>query len=740
MAARSRSQAVFTEDAPIRVALAGNPNSGKTTLFNAITGARQHVGNYPGVTVEKIEGTARVGEHKLDVVDLPGTYSLTAYSIEEVVARNVLLEEPPDVVVDILDASNLERHLYLATQLIELGIPLVLAMNMSDVAAARGMRTDVDLLSRLLGVPIVETVGHRGEGVEGLLQQAALTARNGKAAVDRQRHPNYGEEIESHLAELTALLREAGLENHLRWFAVKLLEGDAETLRRLREKFGHEAEALLAEADRIRSHVETLGGDSAPLLLADRRYGFISGAVTEATALTAEIRHDRSDKIDAVLINRYLGLPIFAVLMYLVFQLTFTAGQYPMQWIEAGFGALSEWIVHIWPDPQSLLRSFVVDGLIGGVGGVIIFLPNILLLFLAIAFLEGTGYMARAAFIMDRLMHRIGLHGKSFIPLLIGFGCTVPAIMATRTIETRRDRLTTILIAPLMSCGARLPIYSLLIPAFFAPAWRAPMLWLIYLIGIALAVAAAKVLRKTVLRGESTPFVMELPPYRMPTVRAILLHMWQRSWMYLRKAGTVILAFSIILWALTTFPRKPESPPAPPAASAIVQPEASEADAADTPRLPTGEARPEKESADEETRLQTEQLTYSAAGRIGHTMEPVLRPMGFDWKIGTALIGAFAAKEIFVAQLGIVYSVGEAEETPETLRKQLNRAYTPLQGFCIMLFCLISMPCMATVAVTARESGSWKWALLQLTYLTVLAWVITTAVYQVGTAIVSMSG
>ncbi len=423
-----------------------------------------------------------------------------------------------------------------------------------------------------------------------------------------------------------------------------------------------------------------------------------------------------------VVTNRVLGIPIFLGLMYLIFHLTFTLGDPPMGWIEKLFGWLGGVVAGWWPEgSNSPLKSLLADGLIGGVGGVIVFLPNILLLFLAIAVLEDSGYMARAAFIMDRLMHKIGLHGKSFIPMLIGFGCSVPAIMATRTLENRRDRLTTMLVIPLMSCGARLPIYALIIPAFFPQAWHAPMLWIIYVIGILLAVGGAKLLRSTILKGESVPFVMELPPYRMPTLKSVLIHMGERGRLYLKKAGTIILGISIILWAMTTFPGLPEEE------TAQFEKERNSIEA--------GEA--DKGKRDERLAMMDNQkkemaLRHSIAGRLGHALEPLLKPMGFDWKIGTALIGAFAAKEVFVAQMGIVYSVGEAGEESETLRERLKKTYTPLVGFCIMLFCLISAPCMATIAITKRESNSWKWALLQLGGLTGLAYVLTILVFQTG--------
>ncbi len=682
----------------VLVALAGNPNSGKTSIFNALTGARQRVANYPGVTVEKKLGTRTYNGFEITFVDLPGTYSLTTYSIEELIARNFIVEEHPDVVVDIIDASNVERNLYLAIQLMEMNVPLVLAFNMSDVAKQRGLQFDIDKLSELIAAPIVETVGNKAKGIDELLDVIIETAEQG--AKHTSGRLNYGNEIEEELAKLTKQIKrptKVTTKYSKRWLAIKLLENDKEIMAK-----GF-SDGLLEAVDTSRRHLAAIFGDEPEMIIAERRYGFISGACQETVKSTTDLRHDMSDTADAVLTHRVLGLPIFIAMMYLAFQLTFSIGAYPMGWLETFFAWLARSVGGLWPaGAESALRSLLVDGVIGGVGGVIVFLPNILLLFAAIAFLEDSGYMARAAFIMDRIMHKIGLHGKSFIPMLIGFGCSIPAIMATRILENRRNRLTTMLVTPLMSCGARFTIYALIIPAFFAQKWRAPVLWLIYLIGIVLAIVCAKLLRKTLFRGETVPFVIELPPYRMPTARGLLIHTWQRGWMYLKKAGTIILAISIILWAASSYPK--------PAEERLAQ---------------TSEAEAQKI-----------QLQYSVTGRIGAAMEPVIKPLGFDWRIGTALIGAMAAKEVFVSQLGIVYSLGETDQDSDALRAKLQADYTPLQGFCIMLFCLISAPCVATIAVTKREANSWGWALFQFTGLTVMAYVITLVVYQLGSLLI----
>ncbi len=713
------------EKKQVKIALAGNPNSGKTTLFNAMTGSRQHVGNYPGVTVDLKEGSARLGDRDFLLIDLPGTYSLAARSAEEIVARNFLIDEQPDAVIVVIDASNLERNLYLAVQLMELGVPLVLALNMWDMLEAKGLAIDSARLSALAGVPVVETVGSRRQGLDRLLQAAAEVADGPKIRSEERRQVNYGNEIEPHVERLTEMVAEhEPLRQRARWYALKLLEGDRETARRV-ARLAPQAEAPLTEtAAEMRRHIEGICGDDVGTDLADRRYGFIAGIHAEVVSRTSADRMSSSEKVDRVVLNRWLGLPIFAAMMYLVFSLTFSFGEPLMALLENGFewlgGAVAEW----WPGGESLLLSLLADGIIGGVGGVLVFLPNILLLFLAISFLEDSGYMARAAFIMDRLMHKIGLHGRSFIPMLVGFGCTVPAIMATRTLESRRDRFTTIMVLPLISCGARLPIYMLIIPAFFPTEWHARMLWIIYVVGILLAIGGAKLLRSTLFKGESVPFVMELPPYRLPTWRGVFIHMWERSWQFLRKAGTIILGASIILWALSQWPR----------------PEAGDLEALAEQQLELAAER-EHPAADEQAALiegkQAElNLEASLMGRLGKAVEPVMRPLGFDWKISTAMIGALVAKEVFVAQMGIVYALGEADEDSPTLRQTLQDNYTPLQGLAIMLFCLISMPCIATVAITRRETASWVWAGFQVASLTGLAWIVTFLVYQIGSLIV----
>jgi ferrous iron transport protein B len=716
-------------DRTLTVAVAGNPNAGKTTIFNNLTGARQHVGNYPGVTVEWKEGTLRRGDLRLNIVDLPGTYSLSTFSEEELVARDYLLNHAPDVVINVVDASNLERNLYLTTELLEIGRPLVVVLNMSDAARDRGYIIDHHRLSQLLGVPVVPAVGNRNQGMEAVIG-AVLEVVNsrvhlpGTADQCRDAGPgpgglaapsraagsagrvNYGPDVEAAVARIEALLPETP---HRRWQALKLLEGDSRVLSDSLPVGARETVATLATAFAASST------DDPDVLLARLRYEHIGRLCDE---VTRQVRGNGaaalSDRIDRVAMHPVWGVPIFLAMMYLVFMLTFMLGNPLMDLIDRGFGALGTFFTGLWPaGSPSHLKSLLVDGIIGGVGGVVVFLPNIVLLFMAIAVLEGTGYMARAAFVMDRFMSKVGLHGKTFIPLLIGFGCTVPAIMATRTLETRRDRLITMMVLPLMSCGARLPIYALLIPAFFAPRWQGPVLWMIYVTGILLALAGARLLRATLFRGENTPFVMELPPYRLPTAQSLLIQMWTRAWLYLKKAGTVILGAAVILWCLTFYPKPPATwvPPAEPGQATLVA---------------------YGQMTDPAQRRATE-LSYSVAGHVGRALEPVISPMGFDWRIGTALVGAIAAKEVFVAQMGIVFAVGQADETSDQLRAQLRARYSPLVGLCIMMFALIATPCIATFAITRQEAGSARWALAQTLSLTALAWIITFAVFQVGT-------
>ncbi len=689
-----------------KIALAGNPNSGKTTIFNNLTGAKQKTGNYPGVTVEKKTGNCTIQNKKIEVIDLPGTYSLSANSPEEIIARDVIINEKPNLVVDIIDSTNLERSLYLAVQLAELRVPYLLVLNMWDEFEANKMKLAVHKLETLFDTEVICTIGHKNKSMEDL-KQAIIKHLDVKCNFV----PTYSSKTESIISEIVRFIGTSDKVDS-RWIALKYIEKEQETIESYVNRSTKEIE--------IKSVLQTQLPD-----VTEERYSLINRICKESGFCSNQGKKTLTDKIDSIITNKYLGIPIFFTLMYLVFKLTFVVGDPFMGWIEEGMGALGDLISGFWSEESdSLLRSLLVDGVIGGVGGVLVFLPNILLLFLAIALLEGTGYMARASFIMDRLMKSLGLHGNSFIPMLIGFGCTVPAIMATRTLPNKKDRFTTIMVAPLMSCGARLPIYALLIPAFFVEKYQALVLWSIYLAGIILAIIFAKILRSSVFKGESDTYILELPPYRIPTLKSILLQMWSRALIYLQKAGTIILWISIIMWVFITFPKSDKID------------KQYEQSVASVMNQNLSDDKKSEALEQLEMQYQSDVLAYSITGRIGKALEPAIKPLGFDWKIGSALIGAFAAKEVFVSQLGIVYSVGEADEESETLREKLQSNYTVLQAISIILFCLISAPCMATIAVTKRETNSWKWALFQLAGLTVVAYVISLLVYQLGNLII----
>jgi len=665
------------------VALAGNPNAGKTTVFNNLTGGRQHVGNWPGVTVEKKEGTSRGGSLEFALVDLPGTYSLTAYSLEEVIVRDFIAGNKPDAVVNVVDASNIERNLYLTTQLLELGVPLIVALNMMDVAETRGVKIDVELLSELLGVPVVPVVALRNRGTDELTETIAHALR-GEARF-RGIQVLYGREAEEEIAKLRAAIEsdealdQAFLGKYsARWLAVKLLEEDERVEEDLDRVEGPDA-PVMKQLEESRRHLFSIFGEDIETVVVDNRYGFVAGIVREAVKREREGYASKSDRIDNILTNRILGFPIFAFFMWLMFFLTFYLGKFPMHWIEALVKGFSNLVSTNITSPV-WLHSLLVNGVIGGVGAVLVFLPQIFIIFICISILEDTGYMARAAFIMDRIMHWLGLHGKSFIPLVMGFGCNVPAVMATRTLESEKDRMITILVNPLMSCTARLPVYALFTAAFFA-ANQGTITFSLYLMGVILAIAMAKLFRKTLFRGESEPFVMELPPYRWPTAKGTVVHMWERGSLFLRKAGTVILAGSVIIWLLAY--------------------------------LPWG-------------------VTYgssaSIAGKIGHFFEPLVKPLGFDWRAVVALLFGFVAKEIVVSTFGALLGGG----TRATITTRLHTIFTPLTAYTFMAFTLLYTPCLATVAVIKKETGSWKWAAFAVAYSLVLAWLVAFFIYRVG--------
>ena len=700
------------------IALAGNPNCGKTSIFNALTGARQHVGNYPGVTVESKSGRFSLNGMEILLIDLPGIYSLSSSSPEEEVAFRELTKRGVDLILNVVDSTIPQRSLYLTTQLAELHIPMLLAFNMSDDAERKGLKFDLPKLERCFGAPIVRTVGCRSGGVEPLLNALAAALEK----LDSHGVPmlSYGMDIDGALARITEAIESLSAErcSHIpaRFFAVKLLEHDAcvwnlPEFRSVHPLVGNEIRHLLEK--------HAIDTDT---FMADRRYAMLAGACRNAIGTTRERRREISDKIDAVMTNRYIGLPLFFLIIYATFWFTFTCADPLMGMIEDAFAFLSGVVKTFWPETiLPYLRSLLTDGVIGGVGGVLVFLPNILFLFFAIAILEDSGYMARAAFVMDGVMRRFGLQGRSFVPLVLGFGCTVPAIMATRCIESERDRNTTIMVLPLMSCGARLPIYALIIPAFFAAKYQAFVMWLIYLTGVGIALIAARIMKSTLFKGDGEIYLMELPPYRMPTLRSLLLHMWDRGRMYVRKAGTIILATSVILFICNTWPEK----------TAFSRNYEKEIGEVRNNGVLSTEARENAVSALENEK-QAEMLEYTISGRVGHALEPLFRPIGFDWKLTTASIGALAAKEVFVSQLGILYAEGEADEESVPLREQLIRHYTPLQAFCIMLFCLLSIPCLATLAVMRRELNSWKLTVAEAAGMFLLAYIVTFLVYQAG--------
>ena len=702
----------------IRVALVGNPNAGKSSIFNSLTGAKQKIANYPGVTVDIKEGSIKQKDVNIVIYDLPGIYSLFSQSEEEVIARDFIVTEKIDVILNVIDVSNIDRNLNLTLQLMDLNIPMVAVLNMSDIAESNGYSIDYHKLSSMLAMPTVKAVGSKGVGSGNIVLELERIA-NGEW-VNNYPRIDYGKDVETEIEWLCNKLvvpLDITTKYSKRYVIVKLLEDDEAMHEVL--YVGKNIDLLNRSKDKINS----LTGDDSAVFISYARHGYITGIVRESVDKRVIDRINVSDKLDKVLANRVIGLPIFFGLMYLLFEMVFTIGDPFMGWIETGFEILSNALHNNWNvETLPLLRSLLINGIIGGVGGVIVFLPNIILLFFAIALLEGTGYMARVAFIMDKIMNKFGLQGKSIIPMLVGFGCTVPAIMATRTLDSRRDRLITMMVAPLVSCGARLPIYALIIPAFFAEDIQAAMLFLIYIIGIVLAIIFSKILGSTIFKGEARTFIMEMPPYRMPTFKGLLIHTWDRSYMYLRKAGTMILAVSIAIWAMMTFPALP-----------VAETDMYERERTVVVSSNILEDEKESQILDIDNRELEAGLVYSVAGRIGKAIEPPLSLLGFDWKIGVALIGAFAAKEVFVAQLGIVYSIGEATEESQTLREKLAYNYSPLVALCIMLFALISTPCVATMVVTAKESGSWKYAAMQLVGLTLLAYIISLIVYQVGT-------
>ncbi|MDP4202245.1 MAG: ferrous iron transport protein B [Bacteroidota bacterium] len=714
----------------INVALVGNPNCGKTTLFNHASGSHERVGNYSGVTVDAKEATMKRDPYTFRIVDLPGTYSITEYSPEELYVRRHITEQMPDIVVNVVDASNLERNLFLTTQLIDMNVKVVIALNMYDELEKKGVAFDYRELGKMIGIPIVPTVASKGTGVDELFDKVIEVYEDREPDV-RHIHINYGIEIENAIRQIQdEVWKSPEVTDKLssRYVAIKLLETDKTMLSQLESCANFDQ--IKSKAQSAIQLLEKEYGESSETIITDAKYGFIDGALKETYKEPKKDRRKSKRELDDLLTHKFWGFPIFFFFMWLMFQATFTLGGYPMEWIETGVSWLSDTVQNAMAEGP--LRDLVVNGIIGGVGSVIVFLPNILILFFFISMMEDTGYMARASFIMDKLMHKIGLHGKSFIPLLMGFGCNVPAIMATRTLDNKKDRILTMLIIPFMSCSARLPVYLLLISAFF-PGNKALMLFAIYIIGIVLAILMALVLKRFLFNKQEVPFVMELPPYRVPTMKNTSIHMWFKARQYLKKMSNVILLASIIIWALGYFPRDVKY-----STNYDAKRQTIEANA--------GLTKAQKDASLKEVTLQqqSEKQEKSYIGQLGHAIEPVISPLGYDWKMGVSLLTGLAAKEVVVSSMGVLY---QADDESGTLKDKLieqrhtsgpeigQKVFTPLVAFGFMLFILIYFPCVAAVAAIKKEAG-WKWAAFTIVYTTALAWLIACLTYQIGSLFV----
>jgi ferrous iron transport protein B len=708
----------------INVALVGNPNSGKTSLFNIASGTHERVGNYSGVTVDAKEGTFKHKGYTFNLVDLPGTYSLSAYSPEELYVRKQVLEGSPDIIINVVAASNLERNLYLTTQLIDMDASVVIALNMYDELEKSGSKFDYEHLGEMIGIPVVPTIAKSGKGIHALFDKV-IEVYEGKNPFARHIHINYGEEIETGIQHVKRLLKkedDIGIETSLRYLSILLLEGDKDAEKKIAGL--SKALQILEERDIHTRHIRDDFREDTETAFTCARYGFIDGALKqtykEGKTDTLKITHF----IDRIVTNKMWGYPIFLIFIFLMFECTFILGEYPMKGIEWLIERLSAFTGEYMP--VGPLKDLLINGIIGGVGSVIVFLPNIVILYLFISFMEDTGYMARAAFIMDKFMQKMGLHGKSFIPLVMGFGCNVPAIMSTRIIESRNTRLITMLVNPLMSCSARLPVYLLLVGAFF-PRYGGIVLFGLYFTGISLAILMSRIFKKFLVKGEDLPFVMELPPYRMPTVKAITRHMWDKTSQYLKKMGGIILVASIIIWFLEYYPQNEERNLFYNNQIMLLKQEND-----------LSEEEKEEMISDIRKERNEVQKQNSFIGQLGHFIEPVVRPLGFDWKIGASLVSGMAAKEIVVSTLGILYT-GE-DDNEKALQERLisserpdgSRVYTPLVALSFLLFVLIYFPCIATIAAIKNESGSWKWAGFTILYSTTLAWIVSFIFYNVS--------
>lgn len=707
-------------DRIFRVALIGNPNCGKTTIFNLLTGTHQHVGNYPGVTVERKRGVFRIGNLQIQLVDLPGIYSLSSSSLEEKITFNELLNEPIDLLIDVIDTSNPRRNLYLTSQLLELNIPLLVVLNMTDDAFRHGLFFNGSAMEQLIDGPVLKMVAREGKGLELLRHEIAEALGKPRA---RHFHPSYGQSMETALRPLTALVAGRCPESDRippRYFALKLLEED-EVIQAMPAM-----EGALELAKQTVGHLTSGSDGDGATVVALARYEFVDALCAACLRHRRKNHGGRTEKIDKILIHPIVGLPIFLLVMLCTFFLTFRVAQPFVDGIDWTFGKLIHLIHCHWsPGQPVFLKRLIVEGIIGGVGSVLLFLPNLIGLFACIEFLEGSGYMSRAAFLMDGLMRKFGLPGKSFIPMMLGFGCSVPAILSTRTIESRRDRLTTIMILPLISCGAKLPIYALIIPCFFPKNLQAPILLTIYCSGILLAFCGARLVRPLFAREDNEVYVLELPPYRLPILRDTLAHIFHRTAMFVQKAGTIILGASIILFFLNSFPQK------------RIFSRDYDSLAATIGSSPNAPETKNAQLADLLAEKQAEIFSYSYIGRIGDGLEHLLRPIGFDGRIGSALIGSFIAKELFLTQLGISYAVAHADENLLPLRHHLQENYSALQGFCVLLFILLASPCIAAIAAINRETQSWKITLYQVMALNIFAYTVTFLVFQIGSKIFS---
>lgn len=715
----------------INVAFVGNPNAGKTTVFNFLAGAKEKVGNYGGVTVDVKKAATSLNGYDFNFYDLPGTYSLSAYSHEELFVRNFVFNNTPDIVVNVVDASNLERNMYLTTQLIDMNIPVVMALNMYDELEKKRAKLDSDHLGTMLGIPIVPTIGSKGKGLKELMQKVIDVYEN-RDTTARQIHINYGQEIEKSIDRIREQVKG---NKHLtttrtaRYIAIKLLERD----KHIQELIdtAENANKIRAAAIEESARIERIYQDKPDAVFTDAKYGFVAGALTETYSESPVRRRRKTEIIDAFLTHKLFGFPVFFAFMFFMFFVTFNVGQYPMDWIDSMFAWLNNMSIEFLPEGS--FRHLLTDGVISGIGSVVIFLPNILILFFFISLMEDTGYMARAAFIMDKVMHKIGLHGKSFIPLLMGFGCNVPAILATRILENKQDRLLTMLINPFMSCSARLPVYILIIGAFF-PQYPTLMLMGIYTFGILLAVITALIFKKVLFKQPSAPFVMELPPYRVPTLRVILRHMWDKAAEYLKKVGGTILVAVIIIWALKFYPQDEEQ---------IQKREQAVAQVEQNEQL-DAELKAEKLTQIERA-YEKAHLEQSYLRQIGHGIEPVIAPLGLDWRMGISILTGIAAKEIVVSTLGVIYQTDDensqsliAKLRQESRKTGDSKALYSLKALSFLVFILIYFPCVGVVAAVKKETNGWKWPVFLVFYTTGLAWLLSFLVFQVGKLMINI--